>query len=218
MGAPTPHAVTASSCALGLLSLLSGCAQTQLGAQYTDPQLPPQTLRGAAILVVCEATEPAIKLICESQISGQLTQLGARPLTRPRAARGAVPAGGTGCRRPRHIQHDAGAGLSASHPVVLVQHRHRWLGRIGRLLRRQRCRGGRGDDHARRRHAGLDRPGCHRLGHRCRQRPRDVERQGDCRAGCRCNQPDCRSGESTGRCAAPDRAVLESAGGARLRQ
>jgi hypothetical protein len=81
MGAPTPHAVTASSCALGLLSLLSGCAQTQLGAQYTDPQLPPQTLRGAAILVVCEATEPAIKLICESQISGQLTQLGARPLT-----------------------------------------------------------------------------------------------------------------------------------------
>jgi hypothetical protein len=81
MGAPTPHAVTASSCALGLLSLLSGCAQTQLGAQYTDPQFPQQTLRGAAILVVCEATETAIKLICESQISGQLTQLGARPMT-----------------------------------------------------------------------------------------------------------------------------------------
>jgi hypothetical protein len=81
MGAPTPHSITASGCAIGLLSLLNGCAQTQLGAQYADPQFPQQTLRGAAILVVCEATETAIKLICESQISGQLTQLGARPMT-----------------------------------------------------------------------------------------------------------------------------------------
>jgi len=79
MSAPTPHFITASSCALGLL-LLSGCAQTQLGAQYADPQFPQQALHGATILVVCEAPEPAIKLICESQISGQLTQLGARPL------------------------------------------------------------------------------------------------------------------------------------------
>lgn len=65
---------------LGLLSL-SGCASTQLGAQYVDPQFPQQALRGATILVVCEAPEPAIKLICENQISSQLTQLGARPLT-----------------------------------------------------------------------------------------------------------------------------------------
>ena len=68
--------------ALSLL-LLGGCASTtpQLGAQYVDPQLPRQALRGAAILVVCEATEPAPKLICESQISSQLVLLGARPLT-----------------------------------------------------------------------------------------------------------------------------------------
>ena len=68
--------------ALGLL-LLAGCAATttQLGAQYVDPQLPRQALRGAAILVVCEATEPALKLMCESQVSSQLVQLGARPLT-----------------------------------------------------------------------------------------------------------------------------------------
>lgn len=65
---------------LGLLSL-SGCASTQLGAQYVDPQFPQQALRGATILVVCEAPELAIKLICENQISSQLTQLGARPLT-----------------------------------------------------------------------------------------------------------------------------------------
>jgi len=66
--------------AIGLLSL-GGCASTQLGAQYVDPQFPKQALRGATILVVCEAPEPAIKLICENQISSQLAQLGARPLT-----------------------------------------------------------------------------------------------------------------------------------------
>lgn len=81
MSASISHRKTASYCALGLLLILSGCASTQMGAQYVDPQLPQQALRGATVLVVCEAPEPAIKLICESQISGQLTQLGAKPLT-----------------------------------------------------------------------------------------------------------------------------------------
>ena len=80
MGVPASRCITASGCTLGLL-LLGGCAQTQLGAQYTDPQFPPQALHGATVLVVCDAPEPAIRLICESQISGQLAQLGARPLT-----------------------------------------------------------------------------------------------------------------------------------------
>jgi hypothetical protein len=81
MGVPASRCIKASGCTLGFLSLLSGCAQTQLGAQYADPQFPPQTLQSATVLVVCDAPEPAIKLICESQISGQLIQLGARPLT-----------------------------------------------------------------------------------------------------------------------------------------
>jgi hypothetical protein len=66
--------------------LLTGCASTQMGAQFVDPQAPPQYLRGAGVLVVCEAPEPALKLICESQAVGQLTQLGARPLTDPKLA------------------------------------------------------------------------------------------------------------------------------------
>lgn len=65
--------------AIGLLCL-SGCAPTQLGAQYIDPQFPKQALHGATILVVCEAPEPVIKLICESQISSQLAQLGTKPM------------------------------------------------------------------------------------------------------------------------------------------
>ncbi len=85
MNATASHRRVAPGQAAGLtlaLLALGGCAAaTQLGAQYVDPQLARQVLRGASILVVCEAAEPAVKLICESQISGQLAQLGARPLT-----------------------------------------------------------------------------------------------------------------------------------------
>jgi hypothetical protein len=64
--------------------LLGGCASTQMGAQYLDPQASKQALRGVAVLVVCEAPEPAIRLICEGEVTAQLTQLGAKPLTDPK--------------------------------------------------------------------------------------------------------------------------------------
>jgi hypothetical protein len=71
-----------ASAALGLgMSLLAGCATTQLGSQYADPQFPAQALRGATVLVVCEAPETALRLICEREMTSQLAQLGARPLT-----------------------------------------------------------------------------------------------------------------------------------------
>jgi hypothetical protein len=73
-----------SLAALAAAALLGGCASTQMGAQYLDPQTPKQALRGATVLVVCEATEPAIRLICESEMTAQLTQLGAKPLTDPK--------------------------------------------------------------------------------------------------------------------------------------
>ncbi|MFZ0107390.1 MAG: hypothetical protein WAK92_11065 [Thiobacillus sp.] len=75
-----------SLAALAAGVLLGGCASTQMGAHYLDPQTPKQALRGAAVLVVCEAPEPAIRLICESEATAQLTQLGAMPLTDPKLA------------------------------------------------------------------------------------------------------------------------------------
>lgn len=75
--------VSASAFVLLLAATLAaGCASgPQLGAQYVDPQLPPQALRGATVLVVCDAVEPAIRLNCETRVSGQLVLLGARPVT-----------------------------------------------------------------------------------------------------------------------------------------
>jgi hypothetical protein len=66
----------------------AGCAtpSTQLGAQYVAPNLPPQALRGATVLVVCDAAETAIRMICEAQFSAQLLALGARPVTDARIA------------------------------------------------------------------------------------------------------------------------------------
>lgn len=74
--------------AAAALAMAAGCATptTQLGAQYRDPGAPAQALRGATLLVVCEAPEQALKLICESQVSAQLAALAARPVTDARLA------------------------------------------------------------------------------------------------------------------------------------
>ena len=86
MSAPAmPPVAAAKPLMLGLGALLlAGCASTQLGAQYVDPQTPRQALRGAAVLVVCEAPEAAMRLICESETVAELSRLGAKPLTDPR--------------------------------------------------------------------------------------------------------------------------------------
>ncbi|MBK6865598.1 MAG: hypothetical protein IPG91_19860 [Ideonella sp.] len=69
-------------------AVAAGCATptTQLGAQYRDPGAPAQALRGATLLVVCEAPEQALRLICEGQVSAQLAALATRPVTDARIA------------------------------------------------------------------------------------------------------------------------------------
>jgi hypothetical protein len=86
MKATLPQRIRSFSASLPAVAvlLLTGCASTQMGAQYVDPQTPPQILHGAVVLVVCEGPEPALKLICESQAVGQLTRRGAKPLTDPK--------------------------------------------------------------------------------------------------------------------------------------
>ena len=70
--------------ALAAAALLGGCASTQMGAQFVDPETPKQALRGANVFVVCEAPEPAMRLICETEASNELSRLGAKPLTDPK--------------------------------------------------------------------------------------------------------------------------------------
>lgn len=81
------HAATA-------LAILAGCATTQIDAQWTNPEYAGRTLRGASVLVACEAQEPTLQRICEDQVAGQMASLGAAP-TRSTQVGGGAPAGGT---------------------------------------------------------------------------------------------------------------------------
>lgn len=77
------HRSTAPRFVAPVLSALlaAGCASTQIGAQWVDPQWPKASLHGAPVLVVCEAPDTTAKLLCESRFSAQLASLGATPLT-----------------------------------------------------------------------------------------------------------------------------------------
>ena len=58
---------------------LAGCASTQIDAQWTNPDYSGRSLRGAPVLVACEAQEPTLQRICEDQVAGQIAALGGTP-------------------------------------------------------------------------------------------------------------------------------------------
>jgi hypothetical protein len=69
---------------LGLYGLLiGGCASTAIQAQWSDPQFAGRSLRGATVLVVCDASAAAIKRICQDQIAARIATSAARPVTAP---------------------------------------------------------------------------------------------------------------------------------------
>ncbi|MFO1219945.1 MAG: hypothetical protein U1E89_16380 [Burkholderiaceae bacterium] len=61
-------------------ALLAGCASTQLDAQWVDPQLSPGLLRGARVMVACEAHEVVLKQICQDQLAAELSARGGTPV------------------------------------------------------------------------------------------------------------------------------------------
>jgi len=65
------------------ITLLSACASTQLDAQWSDPQLAPGSLRGARVLIACEAYEAVIKRICQDQLAAEVVARGATPVMAP---------------------------------------------------------------------------------------------------------------------------------------
>ncbi len=73
-------AVAAAVLALGLVA---GCASPQLDAQWRDPALEGSFLRGARVLVACDAFEVVIRQICQDQLAGEVTARGATPVFVP---------------------------------------------------------------------------------------------------------------------------------------
>lgn len=61
--------------------LVGGCASTRLDAQWVDPQLGgTASLRGAKVLVACEAFESVVKQICQDQLAAEVVARGAVPV------------------------------------------------------------------------------------------------------------------------------------------
>lgn len=102
-----------AAAASALLALV-GCAATQLDASWSDAQLVPGTLRGARVMVACEAHDSVIKQICEDRLNAEVVARGATP----------VPLVDTGSPGPGRSPLSAAAlamARSAGAKAVLVQ-------------------------------------------------------------------------------------------------
>jgi hypothetical protein len=74
-----------SFAALASAAALAGCASTQLDAQWTDPQRGVVSLRGARVLVACEAVEAVIKRLCLDRLAEEVVARGATPVIAPQS-------------------------------------------------------------------------------------------------------------------------------------
>ena len=68
---------------MGLALLLAGCASSRINAQWNDPQFAGQPVRGAKVLVACQAADPTLRRICADRMAAKLATLGAVPVLAP---------------------------------------------------------------------------------------------------------------------------------------
>lgn len=70
-------------------TLLCACSSMDIDGQWTDPRHPPASLRGATLLVVCEAEEQVVRQICQERVAAEVNAAGGRAVTaRPAADEG----------------------------------------------------------------------------------------------------------------------------------
>lgn len=90
LSTPAPRRIASSVClALGAAALLAACASTGVDAQWRSTELPASYLRGATVLVSCEAADAVLQRLCEDRVMTELGARGARPVL---AAPGTVAA------------------------------------------------------------------------------------------------------------------------------
>lgn len=66
--------------AAAALLWLAGCAAPAINAQWSDPQFAGRSLRGAKVLVACQAADPTLRRICADRVAAKLGTLGAVPV------------------------------------------------------------------------------------------------------------------------------------------
>lgn len=106
--------VTAS---LAAAALLAGCASTRLDAQWSDPQLAPGSLRGARVMVACEAYDLVVKRICLDQMAAAVSARGGTPVPAPDTSNEA-PGRPLGVEQYLPAARNAGAKVVMTHYVT----------------------------------------------------------------------------------------------------
>ncbi len=167
--------------AIAALVALAGCASTQLDAEWRDPQLSAGSLRGARVLVACDAFEVVVVQLCRDQIASAVGAQGATPVFVPTN----FPISPARAIDPQLLlaARDAGAKamtggdrrgrLEQCQPGHVDRHRRLRL-RLERRRRHRRVRAGR----RRQPELGLHRQ---RPPHGCRERTAALDREGDVR-------------------------------------
>lgn len=69
----------------GSALLLSGCASSNLVAQWNDPQFAGQPPRGAKVMVSCQAQDFTLRRVCVDRMSERLLALDVQPVPAPDA-------------------------------------------------------------------------------------------------------------------------------------
>lgn len=72
--------VATATLGAALPALIAGCAATRLDAQWSDAQLAAASLRGARVMVACEAHDSVLKQICQDQLAAEVVARGATAL------------------------------------------------------------------------------------------------------------------------------------------
>jgi hypothetical protein len=74
--------------------LLSACATTRMDAQWTNPDYKGRNVRGASVLVACEAPDLTVQRICEDQLAAAVSARGAKPTLNSQLSPAGSPAAG----------------------------------------------------------------------------------------------------------------------------
>jgi hypothetical protein len=81
---PTGSRSTSALLRFGALAgaslLLVACASTTTDAQWVDPAVPAQTLRGERVFIACTSQETVVRQICQDQLAQEVTARGATPV------------------------------------------------------------------------------------------------------------------------------------------
>ena len=105
-------AAAAAAAAAACAALIAACASPQLDAQWADPERAAGALRGARVLVACEASEAVIRQICQDRLAAEVVARGATLVMATAAASSA------GSPDERYLQAARDAGARA----VLTSH------------------------------------------------------------------------------------------------